>query len=303
MGLLIDGKWSDQWYDTKKTGGKFLRQQSTFRNKLDTPDFPVEDNRYILYVSYACPWAHRVLIYRHLKGLKEILPVINVDPLMGPTGWSLKKNLDQYNNKDHMYQIYTLADPQYTGRVTVPVLWDIKKKTIVNNESSDIIRMLNSVFNDMTGNRLDLFPTHLASSIDEMNQFLYENINNGVYKVGFSTKQEVYNKEVRKLFNALDHIENILTHQRYLVGNEITESDWRLFTTLVRFDAVYVGHFKCNIRRIIDYPHIRKYMSFLYNYEGVKDTVRMEEIKTHYYLSHPTINPSGIIPSGPEMIF
>ena len=297
MGLLVDGKWVDQWYDTKSTGGKFERKESSFRDFIGSDRFPAERDRYHLYISHACPWAHRAAIFRKLKGLEEIIPIIVVDAFMGENGWKL--NEDPVNGKSHMHEIYTLADPNYTGRVTVPVLWDKKESTIVNNESSEIIRMFNSAFDSITGNTKDYYPKELRTQIDEINEFIYSNVNNGVYKVGFATVQDVYEEEVVKLFDALDVIEKRLSTQRYLVGNTLTEADLRLFTTLLRFDPVYVGHFKCNIRRIADYPNLSNYVNDIYQTDSVEETVNMEHIKAHYYTSHATINPTGIIPVGP----
>tara|TARA_R110000868_G_scaffold189695_2_gene433068 strand:- start:112244 stop:113197 length:954 start_codon:yes stop_codon:yes gene_type:complete len=301
MGLLIEGKWHDQWYDTKKTGGKFERKESAFRDFIGTDKFPAEAGRYHLYISHACPWAHRTAIFRKLKGLEDIIPMTVVDAYMGENGWSLNESGDPLNGKEFAYELYTLADSNYTGRVTVPILWDTKTKTIVNNESSEIIRMFNTAFNKLTGNEDDYYPSALRSEIDDINDFIYSTINNGVYKAGFATEQSVYNEEVTKLFDALDVIEQKLSHQRYLLADTITEADWRLFTTLVRFDPVYVGHFKCNIKRIADYPNISNYVRDLYQIEGVADTVNMQHIKTHYYTSHATINPTSIIPIGPEL--
>ncbi|NRB11496.1 MAG: glutathione S-transferase family protein [Rickettsiaceae bacterium] len=299
MGLLVEGKWVDQWYDTKSTNGKFKRQESSFRDFIGSNKFPAEVGRYHLYISYACPWAHRAAIFRKLKGLEKIIPLTVVDAHMGENGWEMNNDPDPVNGKKYMHQIYTLANPKYTGRVTVPVLWDKTAKTIVNNESSEIIRMFNSEFNHITGNEDDYYPSNLSQEIDKVNNFVYDTINNGVYKAGFATKQEVYEDEVKKLFAALDEIEKRLSKQRYLVGNKITEADWRIFTTLLRFDPVYVGHFKCNIRRIRDYPNIDNYTRDLYQVSGVKDTVNMQHIKTHYYTSHKAINPNRIIPFGP----
>lgn len=303
MGLLIDGKWTDQWYDTKSTGGKFVRKDSSFRDFIASEKFPAERNRYHLYISHACPWAHRAAIFRKLKKLEDIIPITIVQPLMLENGWEFGADKDPVYNRDYLHEIYTMADPAYTGRVTVPVLWDKKQETIVNNESSEIIRMFNSAFNDLTGNQDDYYPVNLHNEIDKINDFVYRTINNGVYKAGFATAQKVYESEVSKLFEALDTIEERLSKQRYLVGNTLTEADWRLFTTLLRFDPVYVGHFKCNIRRIEDYPNLSNYVRDLYQVEGVKDTVHMDHIKAHYYASHKMINPNGIIPIGPEIDF
>ena len=317
MGQLIDGKWSTQWYDTSKTGGKFVRSQSGFRNWV-TPDgapgptgdggFAAEADRYHLYVSLACPWAHRTLIFRKLKELENLIPVSIVSPKMpDETGWNFDTSEgstgDALLGKQTMWQVYTEADPDYTGRVTVPVLWDKKTGTIVSNESSEIIRMFNSAFNELTGNTDDYYPEALREEIDSVNARVYDDINNGVYKAGFATTQDAYDEAVSKLFDALDWVENLLGDRAYLTGEDITEADWRLFTTLVRFDAVYVGHFKCNRRRIADYPNLRHYLKALYEVPGVKETVDLDHIRTHYYWSHTTINPHRIIPVGPELPF
>lgn len=317
MGQLIDGKWSSQWYDTKNTGGKFVRSQAGFRNWVTADgaagpsgegDFKAEAGRYHLYVSLACPWAHRTLIFRKLKNLEGLIDVSVVSPKMpDETGWSFKKDEgstgDLLLGKDLLWQVYTEAEPEYSGRVTVPVLWDKQKKTIVSNESSEIIRMFNSAFDELTGNTDDYYPEALRPRIDEINARVYDDINNGVYKAGFATSQEAYSEAVTKLFAALDWVEGLLGDNAYLTGDSITEADWRLFTTLVRFDAVYVGHFKCNLRRIADYPNLSHYLKALYEVPGVKDTVDLDHIRTHYYWSHPTINPHRIIPIGPELEF
>ena len=297
MGLLVEGKWQDTWYDTKSTGGKFIRQDSSFRNKIGEGNFLAEPNRYHLYVSYACPWAHRTLIFRTIKKLEDIISLTVVNPLMKENGWILDE--DPVNNKNKLHEIYTLAKKNYTGRVTVPVLWDKKSNTIVNNESSEIIRIFNKDFNDITGNIDDYYPIELHKEIEEVNSFIYTNINNGVYKVGFATKQSVYENEVKKVFMALDNIEERLSKTRYLVGNVITESDWRLFTTLLRFDSVYVSHFKCNLKCISEYSNLSNYIRDLYQKPGIKETCNMDHIKRHYYQSHSTINPNAIVPLGP----
>ncbi len=317
MGQLIDGKWSTQWYDTKKTGGKFVRSQSGFRNWVTADGaagpsgeggFAAEAGRYHLYVSLACPWAHRTLIFRQLKELDKLIDVSVVSPKMpDETGWNFDKadgsTGDALFGKDTMWQVYTQAEPDFTGRVTVPVLWDKKTGTIVSNESSEIIRMFNTAFNELTGNTDDYYPEALREEIDAINARVYDDINNGVYKAGFATTQEAYDEAVSKLFNALDWVENLLGERAYLTGDSITEADWRLFTTLVRFDAVYVGHFKCNRKRIADYPNLSHYVKALYEVPGVKETVDLDHIRTHYYWSHTTINPHRIIPVGPELPF
>ena len=317
MGLLVEGKWQDQWYDTEATGGRFQRDLSRFRNWVTvdgsagpsgSDGFKAEPNRYHLYVSLACPWAHRTLIYRKLKGLEDMISVSAVHPLMHENGWTFQDGpgviADPIFNADYMYQIYTAAQSDYTGRVTVPVLWDKKNNTIVSNESSEIIRMFNSAFDDVGANKeVNFLPEDLRSEIDELNDFIYPNINNGVYKSGFATTQEAYDEAVVDLFKALDTIEARLENNRYLTGDTITEADWRLFTTLVRFDPVYVGHFKCNIRRIVDYPNLWGYTRDLYQVPGVAETVNMDHIKSHYYGSHDTINPTLIVPRGPDIDF
>lgn len=312
MGLLVDGVWHDEWYDTDSTGGKFKRSRSQFRNWV-TKDgsagptgksgFEAEKDRYHLYVSYACPWAHRTLIMRALKGLEDIITVSAVNPLMLEEGWSFKEwdhvIPDNVNSATYLHQVYTVADPNYSGRVTIPVLWDKKQKTIVSNESSEIIRMFNSAFDEVGAKEGDFYPTEWAEEIDEMNEFVYDAVNNGVYKAGFATKQEVYEQEVTDLFNALDQLEAHLEDRKYLVGDKLTEADIRLWTTLIRFDPVYVGHFKCNIRQLVDYPNLWRYTCQIYHIPRVKETVFMDHIKHHYYRSHPTINPNRIVPVGP----
>lgn len=316
MGLLVDGKWHTDWYDTKSTGGKFERKASSFRNWI-TKDgsagitgeagFKAEPNRYHLYISLACPWAHRAIIYRQLKGLDSMIPMSVVNAYMGENGWNFEAGdgvvSDPIFNAQFLHQVYTQADPDYTGRVTVPVLWDKHKQTIVSNESADIIRMLNSAFDDVGAVKGDFYPQALRQQIDELNDFVYANINNGVYRAGFATTQEAYDEAVIALFDALEVIEQRLSTQRYLLGDRITEADWRLFTTLVRFDAVYVGHFKCNLKRIVDFPHLWGYVRDLYQVEGIAQTVDIDYIKAHYYGSHETINPTRIIPKGPELDF
>ncbi|KFB09457.1 glutathione S-transferase family protein [Nitratireductor basaltis] len=314
MGLLVDGKWQDKWYDTSKTGGRFQRSKSQFRDFV-TPDgapaegrergFKAEAGRYHLYVSLACPWAHRTLIFRKLKKLEDVISVSVVHHFMGKNGWTFLEEDgatgDDLYGLDYLHQIYTKADPNYSGRVTVPVLWDKKTETIVSNESAEIIRMLNTAFDEFGDASLDFYPQELREEIDDINALVYDNINNGVYKAGFATTQEAYEEAFDALFDALDQVEDRLSRQRYLAGDKLTEADWRLFTTLVRFDAVYVGHFKCNLRRIADYPNLSNYLRELYQIEGVAETVNMHHIKAHYYGSHGTINPTGVIPKGPEL--
>ena len=307
MGLLVNGVWKDRWYDTKKSGGKFIRTEAQFRNFIDYhSEFTPESGRYHLYVSLACPWAHRTLIYRSLKDLNDHISCSVVNPYMLENGWTFDESFpgttsDHLFSKQYLYQIYLKADSNYSGRVTVPVLWDKKNQTIVSNESSEIIRMFNYSFNELTGNNLDFYPEKFQEKIDEINDFTYQNINNGVYKVGFATKQSVYEEELDRLFNALDQVEEMLEQNTYLLGSEMLECDLRLFPTLLRFDPVYVGHFKCNKKRIIDYPNINRYLQSIKSNSKIKPTINIDHIKTHYYGSHPTINPNGIIPTGPEL--
>lgn len=314
MGLLVEGKWHDVWYDTKSNDGKFIRTESQFRNWITasgepgpsgTGGFTAEAGRYHLYVSLACPWAHRAMIFRTLKGLEEMISVSIVDHFMGDEGWVFSDNPgaipDSVNGVDRMHQLYTLAQPDYSGRVTVPVLWDKQQKTIVNNESSEIIRMLNDAFNHLTGNEADYYPIALRAQIDAVNDEIYSNVNNGVYKAGFATTTDAYEAAFAALFETLDKLDTRLASQRYLVGDRLTEADWRLFTTLVRFDPVYVGHFKCNLRRIVDYPNLSGYLRDLYQHAGISETVNLDHIKQHYYASHTTINPTGIVPVGPAL--
>tara|TARA_Y100000992_G_scaffold77962_1_gene49386 strand:+ start:1379 stop:2305 length:927 start_codon:yes stop_codon:yes gene_type:complete len=307
MGLLVNGVWKDRWYDTKKSGGKFIRTEAQFRNFIDYhSEFTPDSGRYHLYVSLACPWAHRTLIYRSLKDLNDHISCSVVNPYMLENGWTFEDSFpgttsDHLFSKQYLYQIYLKADSNYSGRVTVPVLWDKKNQTIVSNESSEIIRMFNYSFNELTGNNLDFYPEKFQEKIDEINDFTYHNINNGVYKVGFATKQSVYEEELDRLFNALDQVEEMLEQNTYLLGSEMLECDLRLFPTLLRFDPVYVGHFKCNKKRIIDYPNINRYLQSIKSNSKIKPTINIDHIKTHYYGSHPTINPNGIIPTGPDL--
>ncbi|WP_349365441.1 MAG: glutathione S-transferase family protein [Nitratireductor rhodophyticola] len=314
MGLLVEGVWHDKWYDTSKTGGRFERSSSQFRDFVTRDGAPAEGRergfraepgRYHLYVSLACPWAHRTLIFRKLKKLEDVISVSIVHHFMGENGWTFLKEDgatgDDLYGFDFMHQIYTKADPGYSGRVTVPVLWDKKTETIVSNESAEIIRMLNGAFDEWGDASVDFYPEDLRSEIDSINALVYDNINNGVYKAGFATTQEAYEEAFGALFAALDQVEERLSRQRYLAGERLSEADWRLFTTLVRFDPVYVGHFKCNLRRIADYPNLSNYLRELYQVPGVAGTVDLLHIKAHYYGSHKTINPSGVVPLGPEL--
>ena len=305
MGLLVEGKWHTQWYDTSSTGGDFKRRESQFRHSIGTADFEAEAGRYHLFVSLACPWAHRVLIFRKLKKLDPIIGITVVDPLMLENGWvfsEISKD-NPIEGIECLHQVYTSVDDRYTGRVTVPVLWDKKQRTIVNNESAEIIRMLNSAFDEITGDHTDYYPQSLRSKIDELNLLVYDNINNGVYRVGFATSQQAYEAAFQRLFDTLDLIERRLERQRFLMGQQITEADWRLFTTLIRFDAVYYGHFKANLRRIEDYPNLSNYLRDLYQVDGISETVDIEHIKTHYYFSQTSINPTQVIPVGPILDF
>lgn len=304
MGLLVNGKWRTDWYDTSASGGEFVRHDSPFRRTV-TPEggddgFKAEAGRYHLFVSLACPWAHRTLIFRKLKKLEDAIGVTIVKPKMLDNGWELEGESPVPGIR-YLYEVYTTAQPDHSGRVTVPVLWDKKTNTIVNNESSEIIRMLNSAFNDFTDISADYYPQALRVEIDIINDIVYDAINNGVYKVGFATTQQAYEKNFRALFGALDSLDARLDRQRYLTGSQITEADWRLFTTLIRFDSVYYGHFKTNLKRIEDYPNLANYLRDLYQQAGVADTVDFHHIKTHYYYSHDTINPTRIVPLGPEI--
>lgn len=303
MGLLQKGQWVDQWYDTKNTGGKFVRQTSRFRNTITADGksgFKAEKGRYHLYVSLACPWAHRTLIFRQLKQLEDYIDVTVVDPVMLENGWEMTDPL--YNLK-YLYQLYLESDANYEGRVTVPVLWDKQTETIVNNESAEIIRIFNTAFNHLTGNHDDYYPLALRKTIDELNERVYNTINNGVYRAGFATSQAAYEEAYETLFESLDWLEDLLSRQRYLAGNTITEADWRLFTTLIRFDAVYFGHFKTNRQLLSSFANISGYVRELYQLSGVAETVNFEHIKTHYYASHQNINPTGVIPVGPALDF
>ena len=316
MGILIEGVWHDIWYDTSATKGQFERSKAQFRNFVTADGSPgptgqggfkAEAGRYHLYVSLACPWAHRTLIFRALKGLTDLITVSIVHPFMGENGWEFRDSdgatLDHLFGSQFLWQVYTKADAKYSGRVTVPVLWDKIQGTIVSNESSEIIRMLNSAFNPLTGNMRDFYPEALRPEIDALNANIYDNVNNGVYKCGFATTQQAYEENFHPLFATLDDLEKRLADRRYLTGSSLTEADWRLFTTLLRFDAVYVGHFKCNLRRIADYPNLWGYLRDLYQVQGIAETVSMVHIKRHYYESHKTINPTGVVPVGPWLDF
>ena len=314
MGLLQNGKWVDQWYDTKKNDGRFVRKASQFRNWITADGsagpsghggFKAEAGRYHLYVSHACPWANRAMIFRAIKGLENMISLSVVHWFMADKGWTFEAGdgviADSINQSKLLHQVYTAADSDYSGRVTVPILWDKKTNTIVSNESAEIIRMFNSAFDDIEAIQTDYYPETLQVEIDALNDRIYGTLNNGVYKAGFATSQAAYEEAIVPLFETLDFLEDRLSTCRYLTGSTITEADWRLFTTLVRFDPVYVGHFKCNIRRIADYPHLSGYVRDLYQHPDVAQTINMEHIKNHYYASHETINPSRIVPKGPEI--
>ena len=310
MGKLVDGMWRDEWYDTGSTGGRFVRRDAQFRNWITADGsagpsgdggFAAEVGRYHLYVSLACPWAHRTLILRKLKGLEAIIPITVAGPAMLENGWEIAVGGDSIHGAQYMHQVYTAAEPGYTGRVTVPVLWDKRRRTIVNNELSEIIRMFNGAFDGLDATPGDFYPAELRAEIDAVNAKVYEAVNNGVYKTGFATAQAAYEEAFAALFAALDEIDAHLGGRRYLVGGRITEADWRLFTTLVRFDAVYFAHFKCNRRMIADYANLPGYLRELYQIPGVAETVDLDFTKTHYYGSQPSINPSGIVPVGPDI--
>ena len=316
MGVLVEGVWRDEQHGERAPTGRFLRPPTRFRNWITedgrpgptgTDGFAAARGRYHLYVALACPWAHRTVIMRRLKGLEDVVSMSVVEPLYGPHGWRFGTSPgtvpDSVNGASELAEIYLRADPRYSGRVSVPVLWDKERSTIVNNESSEIIRMFNGAFGRFTNVRTDYYPAPLREEIDRVNALVYENINNGVYRAGFATTQEAYEEAFRALFAALDEIEQRLSRQRYLAGREITEADWRLFTTLVRFDAVYYGHFKCNLRRIVDYPNLSNYLRDLYQQPGIAGTVNMDHIKRHYYGSHRNVNPTGIVPLGPQIDF
>lgn len=318
MGLLVDGKWQDRWYDTSKTSGRFVRDQARFRNWIVAPGqdpqsgsaFAAEAGRYHLYISLACPWAHRTLIFHKLKALESLVSLSVVHPHMLSQGWSFEhypsgsyESGDPLGNRQYVHQVYTQATPSYSGRVTVPVLWDRRESTIVSNESSEIIRMFNSAFNHLTGNQTDYYPESLRPVIDEINDDVYANVNNGVYRCGFATTQQAYEEAFSKLFASLDRLDARLARHRYLAGKTLTEADWRLFTTLLRFDAVYYSHFKANLRRISDYPNLGNYLRELYQWPGIATTVNFQHIKQHYYFSHATINPNRIVPLGPSLNF
>lgn len=316
MGILVEGRWQDRWYDTAKSGGRFVRSDAQFRNWVTADGSPgpsgaggfkAEAGRYHLYVSLACPWAHRTLIFRKLKGLEGMIGVSVVHWLMGKDGWTFERGPgatgDELHGSRYLHEVYTRAVPDYSGRVTVPVLWDRERGTIVNNESSEIIRMLNQAFDGVGAKSGDYYPAELRDEIDRVNERVYATVNNGVYRAGFATTQEAYDEAVTELFASLDWLEERLSRQRYLAGERITEADWRLFTTLLRFDPVYHGHFKCNLRQLVDCPALWGFTRELYQWPGVAETVNLLHIKSHYYASHRTVNPTGIVPKGPLIDF
>jgi len=317
MGLLIDGEWRDKWYDTESTGGKFERSTSKFRNWVTADGsagpsgksgFQAQSGRYHLYVSYACPWAHRALIFRALKDLTDHISVSVVHPDMMEDGWTFATDFegatgDTLFGSDFLRDIYIKADPNFTGRVTVPVLWDKAQSTIVSNESAEIIRMFNSAFNEITGNTDDYWPTDLREQIADINERVYETVNNGVYKAGFATSQDAYDDAVHPLFDSLAWLESILENNRFLAGDKLTEADWRLFTTLARFDLVYHTHFKCNHKRLTDYPNLWAYTRQLYQHADIAETVHFDHIVRHYHFSQTTVNPHQIIPINPTVDF
>lgn len=306
MGLLVDGVWHDEWYNTEDNDGKFIREDAQFRDWISKDGkFQPEAGRYHLYVCLACPWASRCLMMRKLKGLEEIISLSVVNPVMLEHGWTFEDGpgviADPIIDADYMHEIYTHVDPTYSGRVTVPVLYDKKTDTIVNNESSDIIRMMNTAFDEIGATPGDYYPADLRDEIDDINDYVYDHVNNGVYKAGFATEQQVYEKEAQNVDDALAKLNDRLEHQDYLVGDQLTEADIRLFTTLIRFEHVYFGHFKCNLHHLTEYPHLWEYTKRIYNYENLADTVDFEHIQTHYYKSHTMINPNQIIPAGPDL--
>ena len=314
MGMLVDGKWHDVWYDTKASKGRFVRSEAQFRNWVTADGSPgpsgkggfrAEPGRYHLYISLACPWAHRTLIFRKLKGLEPMIGLSAVNSFMGTEGWTFEPGPgvieDSINGARRVYEVYLAADSNYSGRATVPILWDKQRNTIASNESKEIIRMFNSAFDGVGATGPDFYPEPLRSEIDELNERIYHTVNNGVYKSGFATTREAYEEAVAAVFETLDLLEGRLATRRYLTGTTITEADWRLWTTLVRFDPVYFGHFKCNLRRIVDYPNLWGYTCDLYQQPGIAETVDIPYIKAHYYGSHESINPHRIVPVGPDI--
>lgn len=310
MGLLVEGQWVDKWYDTKSSGGRFVRTTTTFREAISAAEgaeFPAQAGRYHLFVAMACPWAHRTLLYRSLKGLKGLIDISVVEPDMLDKGWAFSStHPDRLFGYDYAHQLYTRADPKYTGRVTVPIVWDKAADRLVNNESAEIIRFLDSEFEALADPSAPFAHTRLAPEallpqIDEINDFVYHRVNNGVYKAGFATTQEAYEEAVVQLFEALDTLEERLSRTPYLLGDQITEADWRLFPTLLRFDPVYHAHFKCSLKRLQDYPNLWDYTRALFQTPGVADTFNLEETRRHYFYSHESINPHRVVPVAPEM--
>jgi putative glutathione S-transferase len=301
MGRLAAGKWTNEWYEPDAKG-RFVRGETAFRDRVTSDGsspFPAEAGRYHLYVSYACPWAHRTLIARALKRLDGAISVSIVDAFMGDDGWTLSEGADSVNGARLLWQVYVKARSDYTGRVTVPILWDKRSNTIVNNESREILRMFATQFDAFGDARVSLSPASLRPEIDRTIESIYAPINNGVYRAGFATTQGAYDEAVTELFEALDRYEKLLGERRFLCGPTMTEADICLFTTLLRFDPVYYGHFKCNLRRIVDYPNLWGFVRDIYQTPGVRETCRLDHIKEHYYRSHPTINPTRIVPKGP----
>jgi glutathionyl-hydroquinone reductase len=309
LGMLVKGEWLTE-REQEDQDGQFIRPSTTFRQWVKSDNstpFTPDLGRYHLYISWACPWAHRTAIMRSIKGLEAVISLSVVDPVMGDEGWAFSTAPgaipDDVNDASYLREIYLKAEPNFTGRVTVPILWDRSTKTIVNNESREILRMLDQEFNHLGENPVNLCPSELRSHIDQVIDEIYQPINNGVYRAGFATQQKAYEEAVRELFEALDHWEGVLARQRYLCGDRLTEADICMFTTLLRFDAVYYSHFKCNIRRIFDYPNLWNYLKDIYQYPGVQETCHLDHIKQHYYRSHPNVNPTGIVPVGPELDF
>ncbi len=309
LGQLVEGKWVSK-REQEDTQGRFIRPSTTFRDRITadgSSGFKAERDRYHLYISWACPWANRTAIMRKLKGLEDVIGLSVVDPIMGEEGWKFSdypgSTPDTVNGAQYLREIYLKTDPNFTGRVTVPVLWDKETNTIVNNESREIIQILDTEFGDFVKSDWHFYPEDLRDKIEEAMDAIYQPINNGVYRAGFATKQEAYEEAVTELFDALDYWEEVLTKQRYMCGDRITEADWCMFTTLFRFDAVYYVHFKCNLRHIYEYPNLWNYLKDLYQQPGVKETCNLDHIKLHYYKSHPNVNPHGIVPKGPFLDF
>jgi glutathionyl-hydroquinone reductase len=312
MGFFVEGQWHEDTEANRHERGRFVRKPSVFRSWITADGsagpsgdggFAAAPGRYHLYVAHACPWAYRTTLFRKLKKLEDAISITIAAPLYGERTWRFSDEPgsipDTVNGKKELWEIYLLANPKYSGRVTVPTLWDKERRTIVNNESSEIIRMLNSAFNRYTDDRADYYPASLREEIDRVNELVYTTVNNGVYRTGFAVAQDAYEEACRALFDTLDKLEDRLSRQRWLVGDQITEADWRLFSTLIRFDAVYHYHFKCNLKRIVDYPNLSNYVRDLYQQPGVAETVNMDHIKRHYYGSQKRVNPTGIVPLGP----